>query len=284
MGLILGTAIGILKVILPQYADTISRITKISCISVICFIFLFSFFYIGILTFKQLKFSQFVIEELRNIGFSEKLHNELIKELKKNSKKKDSTMYMTALNYLAIEANSHYDYQKVLELYSEVDVEKLSKALRIDSGKAPQNNVILFTNMCDLLFNSYYRLNMVSEADNLYKYFEKTYQYYISKYAVLDPVLLEAKFMYLLTKGNFSEAREVLYSIKEKDALECLLSFKTNSLELDLIEGKLTIEEVNNTFDECKSLIDEKSPVKAFHHQCMDNGRDLYLSKLNEVK
>lgn len=280
LGIIIGTGIGILKIIFPEYSEMISRMTKIICILAICLIFLISFVSVAILTFKQFKFQQFIIDELNNIGFSEKLHDELVKNLKKNSKNKEGTNYLLCLNYLAIEKNFHNDHSGVIELLEEVDLEKLSRSLRIDSGKAPQNSTTLFANFCDVLFNAYYRLGMKDEAEKLYRIFDVTYKNYISKYKMLDGVLYESRFMYLLIIGNIDEAKELMVLLKDLQTLEGTLSYKINTMEIKLLEGTLNEEVINQSFDECKQLIEEKSPIKAFHNQQNEKSKEFYLSKL----
>jgi len=257
-GIIFGIIKGSVIVYTPQYTDKFNHFVNISVILAISLIVISIFIYLGATTLNEMRFFTLYTDELyANGAYSEKILKEINKRKQKN-KKKNLSVYLQSINFLAQERLLHSDPENALKQYDEIDINDLYLKFKINSKRSKLNDICNFANMIDMLMCLYMITNDTKIMETLKIYLDELKELYFDKYPEIRLTINEAYLYYFFTNKDTDNFNINLKNIEKfpKDDETVIIVNLIVTLMSEYLNNNLDINKFNDHLKETKAKTD----------------------------
>ncbi len=212
----------------------------------------------GILVFnvlREMKFITLYNDELHAHGmYSDKILKEINKRKERYKKDKFNSVYLQSVTFLANYAASQNDIEGGSKILDEFDISELNSKLKIESGKAKQNDLFNYVNFLDMKLSLSFIEDDEKMAEYLKPYLYKAEELYFNKYDALKLTFVEAKINYFATVKNSELLEDTITKIPQYQNLNEIaeIMYISSKIKKDYITGELTSEVLDNYIKECK--------------------------------
>ena len=269
----------------PEKASVIMKTVSNVFYCIVGLLVLICFFTLAFTVFGFSKYSKFFQEEMRYIGFSDKLFEEVKNREKKYSKNKYTLAYIESIIRMGMYYNLKKEYEKTYELFKVIDLDELKSSFSVESKHPSMQNLLYYVSFIDVLMATLKEMKKESECDELYEKFIPFYEANIKKDATLDESILEVKLNYLILKKDTLEVEKTLELYKMNNDAISELVFNVKSVELLKLKGVKDKDQYNEFLEKAREAA-EKCFLKAYYLQVVDtvkNEANEFLEAKDEV-
>ncbi|MCR4648078.1 MAG: hypothetical protein K5776_03285 [Lachnospiraceae bacterium] len=204
---------------------------------------------------REMKFITLYNDELHAHGiYSEKILKEINKRKDRYKKDRFNSVYLQSVTFLANYAAVNDDFEGEAKILNDLDVNELNSKLRIESGKAKQNDLFNFVNLLSLKLALCFLEDDEKTAEFLKPFLYKVEELYFDKNEILKLTILEAKINYFATVKNIELLEDTIAKVPQfKNVNEIAeIVYIASKIKKDYVTGELTLEVLQNYINEGK--------------------------------